>query len=130
MLTTKSPTVQDEQDATKKLAILAKDMRSCFSIQTSRGNYNRGASNNTRLEIELSNLDRFLAQARYDPSVSPKILQRWEQTLLRHFDIQSLKYTYASLYGQLTTEWLSNKQGAAPPSGQEDVEMLGIGKVV
>ena len=40
--------------------------------------------------------------------------------------MQSLKYTYASLYGQLTTEWLSISQGAQDPAlttGDEDTEM-------
>ena len=115
--------VQSAQDATKKLAVLNKGMKWCFSIQTSNGRTVRGNSTNTRLEIDLSNLDRFLAQARYDPSVSPKILQQWQQTLFRHLEIQSLKYTYASLYGQLTTEWLSTKRTAAPTSGDKDVEM-------
>ena len=115
--------VQNEQDATKKLAILARDMKACFSIHTSGGRIMRGRSNNTRLEIELNNLDRFLAQARYDPSVSPKILQKWQKTLLRHFETQSLKYAYASLYGQLTTEWLSTTSGAVPANDTEVAEM-------
>ena len=115
--------VQNEQDATKKLAILARDMRACFSIPQSDGRIIGRHSSNTRLEIELSHLDRFLAQARYDPSVSPKVLQKWQQTLLGHFETQSSKYAYATLYGQLTTEWLSTKSDAVAASVTEDVEM-------
>lgn len=115
--------VQNEQDATKKLAILARGLKACFSIHTSDGRIMRGRSNNTRLEIELTHLDRFLAQARYDPSVSPKILQQWQQTLLRHFETQSSKYAYASLYGQLTTEWLSTKSSVMAASVTEDIDM-------
>ena len=115
--------VQTEQDATKKLAILARDMRACFFIPKSNGPIIGRHSNNTRLEIELSHLDRFLAQARYDPSVSPKVLQKWQQTLLGHFETQSSKYAYATLYGQLTTEWLSTKSDAVAASVTEDIEM-------
>ena len=115
--------VQNEQDAAKKLAILAREMRACFSITKSKGPINQRRSNNTRLEIELSHLDRFLAQARHDPSVSPKILQQWQQTLLRHFETQSFKYAYASLYGRLTTEWLSTKSGDVAASVTEDIDM-------
>ena len=115
--------VEQEQDDTKKLAILATDMKACFSIPTSDGRIVRRSSSNPRLEIDLNNLDRFLSQAKYDPSVTSKILQQWQQTLLRHFEAQSVKFAYASLYGQLTTEWLSSDQGPAPTSVEEDAEM-------
>ncbi|MCJ1304518.1 hypothetical protein MMC08_007331 [Hypocenomyce scalaris] len=114
--------VQNEQNAVKMLSKLSTDVKALFSVSTVDGRVDRGSSGNPRLEIDLSNLDRFLAQARYDPSMSPKILGQWQQSLLRHVDIQSLKYSYASLYGQLTTEWLSTKEPAARVSG-EDVNM-------
>lgn len=41
---------------------------------------------------------------------------------MRHVDIQSLKYTYAWLYGQLTTEWLSAKKVKLPVDS-DDAEM-------
>lgn len=118
-----STLVQNEQDAVKKLAILAKDMKICFSIPTSSGRVVRGSSNNPRLEIDLNNLDRFLSQVTYDPSVSLKVLQQWQQKLFRYFEIQSLKFAYASLYGQLTTEWLSSNHGPVPTTDDEDAEM-------
>lgn len=114
---------ENEKDTSKKLGILAKDMKACFSLSTSGDRVVRGGSNNPRLEIDLNNLDRFLAQARYDPSVSPKILDQWQRTLVRHLEMQSLKFDYASLYGQLTTEWLSTKQSAVPAAGDEDTDM-------
>jgi len=114
---------ENEKDTSKKLGILAKDMKACFSLSTSGDRVVRGGSNNPRLEIDLNNLDRFLAQARYDPSVSPKILDQWQRTLVRHLEMQSLKFDYASLYGQLTTEWLSTKQSAVSAAGDEDTDM-------
>ena len=113
----------EEQDAAKKLAIMAENMKTCFSIVTSKGGVVRGSSNHSRLEIDLGNIDRFLAQARYDPSVSPKVLEQWRDTMVRHLEIQSLKYTYASLYGQLTTEWLSSNQDPVSTTQDEDAEM-------
>lgn len=115
--------VHDEEDATKRLSILAKDTKTCFLISTSGGCVVRGGSHNPRLELDLRNLDRFLAQARYDPSISPRILEQWQQTMLRHFEVQSLKYEYASLYGQLTTEWLSATQSPVSVAREEDTEM-------
>ena len=115
--------IQHEEDATKRLAILAKDIKTCFSLPTSSGRVVRGASNNPRLEIDLNNLDRFLSQSKYDPSVSSKLLQQWQQTFIRHLDLQSTKFAYASLYGQLTTEWLSKNRGQEPSTSKEDVEM-------
>ena len=114
---------QHEQDATERLVILAKDIKTCFSIPTSGGRVVRGTSSNTRLEIDLNNLDRFLSQSRYDPSVSPKLLHQWQQTFLRHLDVQSTKFAYASLYGQLTTEWLSKDRGQESSTSNGDAEM-------
>lgn len=116
-----------EDDCLSSIGILADGVKTCFSISTSQGRIVRGASNNPRLETDLRNLDRFLAQARYDPSVTADILKQWRQTLLRHLEVQSLKFEYASLYGQLTNEWLLAKQAAkqeAPSSiGGDDVDM-------
>lgn len=114
---------QHEQDATKRLAILVKDIKTCFSIPTSGGRVVRGTSNNPRLEIDLNNLDRFLSQSKYDPSISPKLLHQWQQTFVRHLDVQSTKFAYASLYGQLTTEWLSKDRGQESSTSNEDAEM-------
>ena len=118
-------TVQKETNAVKKVEVLAEGLKACFPIATSNGRVVRGASNNPRLEIDLKNFDRFLAQARYDPSVSSEALRQWQQTLLRHLEVQSLKYEYASLYGQLTTAWLDDKK-AQPTSDDSDIRMEGF----
>jgi len=114
---------EQEEDGTAKVRILADGLKACSSISTSNGRVVRGASNNPRLEIDLKNLDRFLAQARYDPSVSPAVVDSWQHTLLRHFEVQSLKFDFASLYGQLKTEWLSAKQKSASKEDSDDVDM-------
>lgn len=57
--------------------------------------------------ISLDNAKRFLEQARFDPSVSGKLQGVWQTKLEKELDIRSLKYEYASLYGELVEEWLS-----------------------
>ena len=44
-----------------------------------------------QLEINLKNLDRFIGQAKTDPSVSPKILANWEKLLIRQLGKVALK---------------------------------------
>ena len=58
------------------------------------------------------NVRRFLNQRRNDPSVSTSMLEQWKSDLQRCFDIQSHKYEYASLFGQLVTEWLEHPSNA------------------
>lgn len=87
-----------EKDRIQRLVVLADGVKSCYT-----GKENKPQ----QLETELHNLDLFLAQARYDPSISDKLLQTWESSLLEHLDTMSLKYSYAALYAQLVTEWLS-----------------------
>lgn len=79
-----------------------------------------GGTRNNRLETDLMNVDRFLDQAQFDPSVSSCVLKEWEEKLIRHVTIQATKFQYASLYGKLVTEWLSSEQTAVAAG---DVEM-------
>ncbi|KAK5112971.1 hypothetical protein LTR62_003793 [Meristemomyces frigidus] len=118
-------------DVAENLVVLSDIIKASFGVSVTDGHVVRGSSGtkNAALEIDLQNLDRFLAQAKYDPTVNTKTKERWLQGLLRHVRIQSLKYTYASLYGRLTTEWLGAKTGSATAAiaktevGDEDVEM-------
>ncbi|KAL8964129.1 MAG: hypothetical protein Q9183_004677 [Haloplaca sp. 2 TL-2023] len=112
--------VTQKPDAVKKVTALAQGMKNCFAISTDRNDrIIRGSCDNRRLEVDLGNLDRFLSQSRYDPSISTDVVEKWQQTLLRHLGVQSVKYEYASLYGNLTKQWLSVKENKA----DEDTEM-------
>jgi hypothetical protein len=111
------------ENPVEALSTLADGVKACFSVSVANGRVVRGSTDKPRLEIDLKNLDRFLAQARYDPSVSTQVMNQWRQSLLRHLEIQSLKFSYASLYGQLTTEWLSSKQTPVKALEGEDTEM-------
>jgi hypothetical protein len=110
---------QLEPDHRQRLRVLADGVKHSFSVKTTkrkRGDENGelgtviiGGTNDRRLEILLKNLERFLEQALYDPSISPKMLGDWEQSLHQLLHVQSLKYQYATLYGELVTEWLSSE---------------------
>ena len=90
-----------EPDRLEKLFVLADGIKSCLGVVTESSKDGKsgcdvvGSSGNARLETDLKNLDRFLEQARYDPSVSPKVLENWQNMLLQYLAIQSAKYQYA-----------------------------------
>ncbi|KAF7563312.1 hypothetical protein G7046_g813 [Stylonectria norvegica] len=114
--------IEAEEDAVKRLVILSDGVKACFGIKLDKaGTVTVNQTKYKRLEIELKNLDRFLNQARRDPSISAKILDAWQQSLLNHLDVQSLQFQYASLYGQLVTEWLSTEK--ENEKSNDDVEM-------
>ncbi|RYO76037.1 hypothetical protein DL766_009589 [Monosporascus sp. MC13-8B] len=97
-----------EKRPLKRLQILSSGVKACYAVKTDMsGKVLLGQTKNRDLELELQNLDCFLAQAAYDPSVSAGMMDKWEKSLLRHLGTQSLKFQYASLYAQLVTEWLA-----------------------
>jgi hypothetical protein len=118
--------VSKETDLAKRVSILVDGTKSCLGVMTgpstskTAGRVLVGATTNARLETDLKNLDRFLEQTRYDPSVSPKVLEDWEKMLRQYLSVQSAKYQYADLYGKLVTEWLSTEKGTAADG---DVDM-------
>lgn len=112
--------LENERDPTQRLYTLSEGVKACYTLKPGKHEsaHNATQSRNPALELELKNLDCFLAQAKYDPSLSTKMMQTWEESLLLHLDTQSLKYQYASLYAQLVTEWLSTEKA----SGSTDVD--------
>ncbi|CAM6113695.1 unnamed protein product [Calypogeia fissa] len=73
--------------------------------------------------LSSTNIRRFLEQAKCDPSVSLKLQKEWEVKLRKSIDVLSLRFEYASLYGRLVTEWISNsdKKNDSEMSSVEDV---------
>ena len=65
-----------------------------------------------------------MEQARHDPSVSPKVILDWEKCILQYLSIQSSKYKYADLYGNLVTEWLSSETKIVTDGDTEMSESL------
>jgi hypothetical protein len=119
--------VSAETDPLKRVCLLLDGSKSCLGIQTEKKTKNgragrviSGSSRNLRLETDLKNLDRFIEQARFDPSVSIQVLSDWENTLLKYLSVQSTKYQYADLYGKIVTEWLASDKSTREDS---DIEM-------
>lgn len=119
--------VKSEKDALKRVGILLDGLKECLGIQIVKSSTAGGGvhviisgSRNTGLETDLRNLHRFIEQARFDPSVSSKVILDWEKRLLQYLSIQSTKFQYADLYGKLVTEWLSSEKSA---NNDGDVEM-------
>ncbi|RMY76907.1 hypothetical protein D0863_01647 [Hortaea werneckii] len=114
---------QRDEDLTGTLVTISDIIKQHFGTTLGGGQVAYGSTEDSKLGIDLRNLDRFLAQAKYDPTVSSRLLRRWRKTLLRYMDVQSLKYTYAWLYGQLTTEWLSTTGLSSSGVAKDDEEM-------
>jgi hypothetical protein len=116
--------IREKQDPVERLHALSSGVRRCLSISTDQdGKVVKGWSKYPAAEVEIKNLDRFLAQAGCDPSISAKTFKKWEDSLLRHLDAQSLKFAYASLYGELVTEWLTSESSdGAADSGDVDMK--------
>ncbi|KAJ4407517.1 hypothetical protein N0V91_003785 [Didymella pomorum] len=120
-----------ENDPLKRLIGVTDSTKLCLGVKTAAhpdgggrpGRVISGGTRNGRLETDLKNLDRFLDQARFDPSVSNDVLEDWENKMRRYVNVQATKYQYADLYAKLVTEWLASekKEEAAPADG--DVEM-------
>ncbi|KAH8900372.1 hypothetical protein GQ53DRAFT_740511 [Thozetella sp. PMI_491] len=115
--------VEEKKTPLERLYTLSDGAKRCLGIVLdSDGKVTKGSTKHPALEIELKNLDHFLAQARHDPSVSTRTIKKWEDSLMRYIDSHSLKFAYASLYGQLVTEWLSSERSNGNAAG-EDIDM-------
>ncbi|KAF2185356.1 hypothetical protein K469DRAFT_688141 [Zopfia rhizophila CBS 207.26] len=87
--------VKAEQNPLKRLFLLVGGAKVCLGVKTAfrknkvdgrLGRVISGGTSNARLETDLKNLDRFLEQARYDPSISPEVLQDWEKSILQYLE--------------------------------------------
>jgi predicted DNA-binding protein YlxM (UPF0122 family) len=116
-----------EQDPLQRLKVVADGTKLCLNVKTAAsedegrsGRVISGGTHNSQLETDLRNLDRFLEQARFDPSVSIKVLKDWENKLLQYLSVQATKFQYADLYGKLVAEWLSPEKSAPAGGGDDD----------
>lgn len=120
-----------EKDPLKRLIGVTDSTKLCLGVKTAAhadgggrpGRVISGGTRNGRLETDLKNLDRFLDQARFDPSVSPDVLEEWENKMRRYVTVQATKYQYADLYAKLVTEWLTSEKKEENASAEGDVEM-------
>ena len=110
--------VGDEPNQREKVRILLDRVEGLSSM---------GKLNDNPL-ISLENVRQFLEQAQNDPSVSEKLQRDWQVKLERELDVNSLKYEYASLYGQLVNEWLSASDTAVDDSSDDGSNFEEIGR--
>lgn len=68
-------------------------------------------------DVSIRNLERFIHQAKHDPSVSASLLRDWQSKLEHELDVISVKYEYAALFGRLVTEWIESSNPQAAVSG-------------
>lgn len=121
-------TANAESDPVQRLNKVVDGTKRCLGVKTSThkddesrpGRVVIGSTRNNELEKDLVNVDRFLDQARFDPSVSSDVLKDWEEKFMHYVTIQATKYEYADLYGKLVTEWLSSEKAA---KADDDVDM-------
>lgn len=119
--------IQSEADQKARVRKLIEVVKQCFSVRSDRrGRPIIGSTTDYQLEVKLKNLERFLQQAQHDPSISSKLLHDWELSLMQRLNVQTLKYQYATLYGELVTEWLSVEQAtpALPDNVSEESEVF------
>ncbi|KAF3053126.1 hypothetical protein E8E11_009794 [Didymella keratinophila] len=120
-----------EKDPLKRLIGVTDSTKLCLGVKTAAhadgggrpGRVISGGTRNGRLETDLKNLDRFLDQARFDPSVSPDVLEEWENKMRSYVTVQATKYQYADLYAKLVTEWLASEKKEETTPADGDVEM-------
>jgi len=104
-----------------RLWALSKGVKQCFALSTEgpEAKVVRGATPHRRLEAELRNLDRFLAQAGADPSISEEMMGKWEACLMGHVETMRRRYEFAALYGDLVREWLAEEAESRAEHGGE-----------
>lgn len=112
-----------KKDALDMLTALADGVKKCFSLTVKDGKVVRANNGHPRLVVALQNLDRFIDQARFDPSISSDIVAQWKNTLLRYLETQSLKHQYADLYGKMTVEWLTS---SIPKTKATEVDAMDV----
>ncbi|PNS17889.1 hypothetical protein CAC42_3848 [Sphaceloma murrayae] len=62
--------------------------------------------------LSLANVELFLKQAEHDASVPSKTIAQWRAQLEKVLSVRSDNFAFASLYGQLVTEWLEKPNEA------------------
>lgn len=113
-LSKKRSRFEEQKDQLLSSAQMETDQRTRLSLLVDGVRRFRTESFQVHLSSKLKQMEVFLEQARYDPSVSPKLMQDWEEFLRTQLNMQSSKYQYATLYGDLVTEWLSEEKNEKP----------------
>jgi hypothetical protein len=76
-------------------------------------------------EKSVQNMKRYLEQSKHDPSVSMKILHRFETKIRDKLDQESQRFDFANLYYRLLTEWTSSDSKPIAASERKEEELDG-----
>lgn len=71
-------------------------------------------------KFSVETMRAFLEQSKNDPSVSPALLDSWENELRNALSVPTRKYEHAALFGRLATEWLESGKTAESSEESED----------
>ena len=77
--------VRLEEDNLEKVQVLSEGLKTSFAIPLSGGQIVRGSTKNPRLEIDLKNFDRFLAQVSKVYPLLPDILTSWRPGMILRY---------------------------------------------
>lgn len=71
-------------------------------------------------DTRVLNIDLWLQQSSYDPSVPPQMLQSYEVLLRSKLEVQSRKLSIGYLWSRLVTEWMNSSTPMSEAPGSED----------
>ncbi|KAK6350827.1 hypothetical protein TWF718_004012 [Orbilia javanica] len=98
----------DELDSRKRIRLLIDGAENLPTMASLKNNPT----------LPLDNVRKFTSQSERDPSVSESFLEDYEKMIRDELDVQSNKYSFAMLYGQLVNEWISaGKNGNGEGNG-------------
>lgn len=72
------------------------------------------------LDTRVLNIDLWLQQSTYDPSVPPQMLQSYETLLRSKLEVQSRKLRIGYLWSRLVTEWMNSSTPMSEVPGSDD----------
>ncbi|CAF1159718.1 unnamed protein product [Rotaria sordida] len=74
--------------------------------------------------LNLSNIQRWLHQAKRDPGFPQSRLQDWVEKLTNRINHESTQYDYAKLFGNLLTDWLTSSHYGAETNTAPTAESI------
>lgn len=109
----------------EKVRLLVNGIKSWRSADTTSTGSTSAASHSAYLE----NIEKFLQQARHDPSIGISSLSEWESKLTKIFETEKVKFEYAELFGRLLTEWIGSAN-VEPSRKTKGAQVVGEGSEV
>ncbi|RVD88226.1 uncharacterized protein DFL_002420 [Arthrobotrys flagrans] len=110
--------VDDELDSRKRIRLLVDGAENLPTMTSLKGNP----------ILPLHDVRRFTLQSERDPSVSESFLEDYEKMIRDELDVQSNKYSFAMLYGQLVNEWISAGKNGNGDGNEAGADWIPVGR--